>query len=812
MKKLFAKIKLFLKDLIKTVKKLRNKYWVAKNQYIKYLEKNRLNEFAIFLESQHGKEFSGNIYYILKYLALSPEYSNYTLYLSAWGESKNSAYRKALCKEGIQGVHVVTVATKEYYKAVATAKFLINDNTFLPFFQKREGQIYLNTWHGTPLKTLGKSISNEAHSIGNTQKNFLSADYILFPNEHTKDKIINDYMLENISKNHFIMGGYPRNTVFFDETRIQDIKQKYAGKTIYAYLPTFRGTPQNVGSDKNDIYLKYYLFELDKELTDNEILFVNLHPIAKKNVDFKNYRHIRPFPKAYETYEFLSIADVLITDYSSVFFDYACTRKKIVLFQYDYQEYFSDRGVYIDPMSLPFPVVSNIPDLLGELRSEKKYSDDAFFETFCKFENRYATRDICDFLILGKRRELIVRDIPNNEKENVLIYCGNLGQNGITTSLFSLLANIDRTERNYIVNFITEKTAPNRRKLLELPEGVAFYAVTGDANLTIFDRGVRRLFRRKILHAGQYMKLQRRRVSAEFKRNYGCLRLNHVIQYNGYETDVILELSTFEKNKIIYVHSDMVKEMQVRKNQRKDVLAYAYNAYDHVAVVSEDIKESTVAISGKEDNISIVRNFFDYRNVQENSNRVMTLDSNTQATVSEEELRNILNSCSKKFVTVGRFSPEKGHIKLIDAFKRFLEKDDDCYLLIIGGNSFQNYYNYTKNYISSLGLDKHVILILSISNPFAIMKKCDYFVLSSEYEGFGLVLLEAAAVGLPSVSTDITGPRGIMEEFGGCLEENSVDGLYNGLVNLAEERVKKMSIDFDKYNAIAKMRFDSLLS
>ena len=70
MKKLFAKIKLFLKDLIKTVKKLRNKYWVAKNQYIKYLEKNRLNEFAIFLESQHGKEFSGNIYYILKYLLL----------------------------------------------------------------------------------------------------------------------------------------------------------------------------------------------------------------------------------------------------------------------------------------------------------------------------------------------------------------------------------------------------------------------------------------------------------------------------------------------------------------------------------------------------------------------------------------------------------------------------------------------------------------------------------------------------------------------------------------------------------------------
>lgn len=84
--------------------------------------------------------------------------------------------------------------------------------------------------------------------------------------------------------------------------------------------------------------------EIDKRLRDDQIFYVNLHNFLNAELEYEGYRHIRPFPKEYETYEFLSIADCLVTDYSSVFFDFANTRRKIVLFAYDEDEYFATRG------------------------------------------------------------------------------------------------------------------------------------------------------------------------------------------------------------------------------------------------------------------------------------------------------------------------------------------------------------------------------------------------------------------------------------------------------------------------------------
>ena len=83
----------------------------------------------------------------------------------------------------------------------------------------------------------------------------------------------------------------------------------------------------------------HYLNQLDSQLGDDVILYVKLHPYAERGFHAENYRHIRMFPSNYETYDFLTVCDVLITDYSSVFFDFAVTGRKIILFAYDYEEY-----------------------------------------------------------------------------------------------------------------------------------------------------------------------------------------------------------------------------------------------------------------------------------------------------------------------------------------------------------------------------------------------------------------------------------------------------------------------------------------
>lgn len=431
--------------------KLKNKYWRAKCRYIRFYDSLPIDDRMILMEAEQGRTINGNIYYIAKYLAQTPKYEHFKLYLSARGGNVKR-FQKVLAFNNVENVEVVSLSSDQYFRVLASAKYLITDTSFLPFFVKKEGQIYLNTWHGTPLKSLGKNIQTGPHGIGNGQRNFVCSDFLLFPNEYTRDHIIEDYMLANISKSRCVLSGYPRNEVFFDDKRRMQIREdlELTGKRIYAYMPTFRGGVRTGTTQKSDAYMTYYLCELDKQLADNEVLYVNLHPIViKSGIDFRQFQHIRKFPENYETYEFLNVADVLVTDYSSVFFDFAGTGRKIILFPYDKEEYLADRGMYFSMDELPFPQVRSERELLQELRSEKIYDDREFIQKFAPYEGLGATQRLCDYTILGEDTGLKVEEMPNNGKENVLLYVGNLAGNGITASVRALFDTIDLGKRNY---------------------------------------------------------------------------------------------------------------------------------------------------------------------------------------------------------------------------------------------------------------------------------------------------------------------------------------------------------------------------
>lgn len=789
-----------------------NPWWRARKKYPKYYDTLPIDEKTILIESQHGTQMSGNVFYLMRYLTQSEKYGDYTVYLSARG-SKQNDFRAMLDSYGLEKVKTVILASEEYYALIASAKYLINDNTFLPFFMKKEGQVYLNTWHGTPLKTLGRQIKSEPHAIGNTQRNFLFADYLLFPNEYTRDAIIGDYMLENISRGSYVMSGYPRNERFFDKERDEKIRAELGidGKRVYAYMPTFRGSAAKGGTSKNTHYLNYYLYELDKRLSDDEILYVNLHPVAKKDVNFNDFTHIKKFPTEYETYDFLSACDLLITDYSSVFFDYAAGRKKVVLFTYDKEEYLCDRGMYMSIDSLPFPQVDTVDSLLAELRAEKSYDDSEFLEKFCKYEGPHASEMLMDSIILGEDC-LKALPIPSNGKENVLIYGGNLAANGVTTSLMSLLSTVDRSKRNYFITFKTELVGPNRAVLNSLPEGVCYIATMDDTNLTISEQVIRGLFKNDNIKAGLFMKSLSQRLRQGFIRCYADAKFDTVIQFNGYESEVILTFATFPGRKIIFVHSDMLSEIKTRSNHRLDVLKYAYNAYDRVAVVTDDIMATTRRIAGEGANLSVVKNTIDFEGIIAKANIPLDAPDYDSCTVSFDKLSEILSSDAPKFINIGRFAPEKGQERLINAFARFRETTPDSYLIIMGGNSFKGHYDVILEHVRKMGLSERVILIMKTPNPYRILNKCDYFVLSSFYEGFGLVLAEADILGKPVISTDITGPRLFMQQNGGKLVENSEDGILEGMRLMADGQVKPMGVDYKKYNDEIISQFEKLFS
>lgn len=172
----------------KVRKKFKDPYWVAKNKYITYYEQLPIDEKVILLESQTATKISGNLFYILKYLLTDEKYAGYTVYLSSWGRYVKSI-TAILEHYGFENVNIVVYASDDYMRLLASAKYLINDATFPNYWIKKKGQVYINTWHGTPLKAMGRKVHNDVF-FGNVQKNLVNADYLLYPNIFTKDVMI----------------------------------------------------------------------------------------------------------------------------------------------------------------------------------------------------------------------------------------------------------------------------------------------------------------------------------------------------------------------------------------------------------------------------------------------------------------------------------------------------------------------------------------------------------------------------------------------------------------------------------------------
>lgn len=799
------------------VKKLRRGV-LQRKRYVAYREKYPVEKAVVLLESQHGRALDGNIYAVLVELCRREVYGNLHLYVSATHKNYKRVQR-FLKENGFARVRVLCWGTSAYFRILATAGYLVNDNTFVPCFIKRKEQIYLNTWHGTPLKTLGRQSKSEYFSIGNAQKTFLDADYVLYPNAFTMERMVEDYMVDNIGKFTPLLGGYPRNAVFFDAAAGKAMREKYGlvGKTAYAYLPTWRGTIGNVSSKEQDDRLFAYFERLDAMLSDEQVVYVKLHTVSTSCLSLDSFAHIRLFP-AEETYAFLNAMDGLITDYSSVFFDFAVTRKKIILFPYDLEAYEEERGLYFSLSELPFPQVRTVEALYEELCSEKQYDDTAFLQKFCAYDSIDATEKLCRHVFLG---ECLLREerVPENGKENVLLFCGDFALNGVTVSIKNLLANVDVTEKNYYILVKTEDIRKHPFRLRELPEEVRWLGFSNCLSLSLADTVRFKLWTGKH-RIGSYEKLRpmlERLGKRDYERIAGRAKIDTAVHFNGYANHITLVMGAFPCRRVIYAHNDMDAELNTRITMKREILCNAYRTFDVVAAVTEDIVPAIEKVGsfmmafGHAPKIAVVKNVIDYEKILRMGAETIAFDAETKSTIRLERLQEILASDGEKIISIGRFSPEKGHMRLMRQFAKLLSSYPDSYLILLGSRGIL--YQETLAEAERLGVGDRIILIYYMTNPYALLKRCDALVLSSYYEGFGLVLAEADILGVPCVSTDIVGPKRFMECYGGTLVENSDKGIERALRLCMEKKLSKsLTVDYAEYNKEAVNAFLQVIS
>ncbi|MBR6642591.1 MAG: CDP-glycerol glycerophosphotransferase family protein [Lachnospiraceae bacterium] len=821
MKRLLHKIKRKSKKLLKEAKVFKPANY-SRARYFWYREHCPVEEKTILLEVVGGDRPADNTAALLEELASGDEYKEYSVYL-AGGKSVCKARKNYIKQQGMSGrVKILSVNSLSYYKILATAKYLVSEDSFIYIFTKRPEQVYLNIWHGTPLMTMGKSKKTDYAMVGNEQKNFFDADFLLCQNEYAMNHMTEDYMLENFAKTKIWLSGSPRNEVFHHTEVREKVRAacNFGEKQVIAYLPTWRKNTKEFDKEAYSELFTGLLKEWDDKLSEQQEVYVKQHPVNPVEVDFSKYRHIKPFPAKFGTYEFLVGADVLVTDYSSVLFDFAITGKKIVLFTHDKERYEEIRGLHMELSELPFPKADTVEALAEELALPKQYNDTAFLEKFCSYDKLNVTKAICHKFLFGEESKLIEqKDIPYNGKKNVVLYIGGFEKNGLTTAGVNLLHTLDRTKNNYAVLYCMTSVKGRQESIRVIPEDVSLIGFYYYRALT-FKEQVPYMLWRGFPNNVPYSKVAEvmKRLSIRgAERMMGGCRIDTVVQFTGYNDEMIGSMEQMPCNRIIYVHSDMEKEIKLRANANAGLLSHAYKKYDSVAAVTEGmippakrIAESFREAGAPSPNFALCRNVIDHKRIRRLGEQELQFDETTVLNVEEEKLLEALVSNKKKFISIGRFSIEKGHERLIKAFERLHKEQPDTCLFIIGGHG--DLWNKTMQQVEESSCPDAVFLIRYMSNPYPLVKQCDYFVLSSLYEGFGLVLAEADILGLPCFSTNIDGPRGFMQKYGGLLVADNENGLLEGMHACLNGKIAdKLNIDYEQYNKEAVEQFEALL-
>jgi len=395
-------------DPIKAIKRKIKYYRSDERKYRDLWYSCEIDEKSILIEPGRGETVSGNMFALLKEIETGAEWAEYRPYFVVTEKTRKEAALK-FDYYGFKRVCTVDRMSSDYLKLLASCKYFFTDNTYPVLFCKKPGQILCNTWHGTPLKHMGKANLEGARGIGNVQRNFFMSDFALFPNDFTRDVFMDDYLLRDQFSGSTVMLDYPRNDAFHDDEMRARVRseQGLEGMRVYAYMPTWRGgDSKSVDMEAQVAEIASYLEQFDSAFDDDEVLYVNLHPFVGRRLSFDGYKHIRQFPAEYETYDFLNASDALITDYSSVFFDYAQTGRRIILFTYDLEDYIQSRGMYMDVRDLPFDKCRTVDEAVSALRRGKDIEDgkdvsggngtgtvtdndtESFIEEYCGYRER----------------------------------------------------------------------------------------------------------------------------------------------------------------------------------------------------------------------------------------------------------------------------------------------------------------------------------------------------------------------------------------------------------------------------------------
>lgn len=230
----------------------------------------------------------------------------------------------------------------------------------------------------------------------------------------------------------------------------------------------------------------------------------------------------------------------------------------------------------------------------------------------------------------------------------------------------------------------------------------------------------------------------------------------------GYALSLVANTKISGVKKILWIHTDFLNDPKWTESNAPK-LCKKFSKYNDIVFVCKTLEEKFKRIL-KLTSTTCINNGIDL-------NKIQTLSKAFTPYISNETF---------EFVSVGRLEHEKGHDKIIEAFSTLSpEEIAKCHLTIIGSGSLEN---KLKNTVKLLGLDSTITFTGSISNPYPYIKNATALILASKYEGFGLVLIEAMALGTPVIATKTTGSSCVINDGEyGLLISNDIKSISNAI-------------------------------
>jgi len=351
-----------------------------------------VNHKVVIFESNVGRNYTGNPRAIYEEMVRQGLDRRYRCYIILEDRSiKIPGSAKKIKRKGFR-----------YFYYFAIAGVWVSDSRLPMYMIKRSETTYIQTWHGTPLKKLALDLdaiymageSDLLEYKKNFYENVQTWDYLISQNNYSSGIFRKAFGFDK----EILEIGYPRNDMLFHNNNIEELKKikERLGlpldKKVILYAPTWRDNEFH-GKERYKFNPKLDFSLLMEELENDTVLIVKYHYLVMDQIDWTPYEgFIYSYDMSYDISLLYLVSDMLITDYSSVMFDYSILKRPMLFYCYDLDEYKDSlRGFYFDFIKeAPGPIVKSSSKLIQAI---KEYDYNMYGDKYEAFTNKYNHAD-----------------------------------------------------------------------------------------------------------------------------------------------------------------------------------------------------------------------------------------------------------------------------------------------------------------------------------------------------------------------------------------------------------------------------------